>query len=325
MSVLAERDELLVGGRRGMEYDKDMIVDRIIADLLSKGVYPPIFHRFRGIGLYVVRLFVEFQWVYVILDERVPVDAKTRKPIFGRCRSVHEMWVALIEKAFAKLYGCYENLISGYVDEGVNHLTAFPSEKIFIKNEHTGVFPHKTVAQHYGGAEGLWQLLKERDNEGCLMGCSIKGEQGGPLVLNGKDSGLIQNHAYSLNDIVEIADPFNKGQFLRLLRLRNPWGKSEWLGAWAANSEEMTRYQPHIQAYIDTLPPDEQFDMEADDGIFFIHYDDWKDNFTSLFVNVDFPASWTGLRFRSKWTKSNAGGLPKRYEQDQLERFAKNP
>ena len=145
MSVLAERDELLVGGRRGMEYDPHMIVDKIIADLLSKGVYPPIFHRYRGIGLYVIRMFIEFQWIYVIVDERLPVDAKTRKPIFGRCRNVHELWVALIEKAFAKVYGCYENLISGYVDEGINQLTAFPSEKILIKNEHTNVFPHKTI------------------------------------------------------------------------------------------------------------------------------------------------------------------------------------
>jgi len=325
MSVLAERDELLVGGRRGMEYEKDMIIDKIIADLLSKGVYPPIFHRFRAIGLFVIRLFVEFQWVYVIVDERLPVDSKTRKPIFGRCRNVHEMWVSLIEKAFAKVYGCYENLISGYVDEGINHLTAFPSEKILIKNETTGVFPHKTIEQHYGGSEGLWKLLMERDNEGCLMGCSIKGQQGGPLILEGKDSGLIKNHAYSLNDIIELDDPTSKGAKLRLLRLRNPWGKSEWKGAWSSNSEEMTTHKAHIQAYINTLPPDEQFDMEADDGIFFIHYDDWKDNFTALFVNIDFPENWTGLRFHSKWTKSNAGGLPKRYENDHLERFAKNP
>jgi hypothetical protein len=29
------------------------------------------------------------------------------------------MWVALIEKAYAKMHGCYGNLISGYIDEGV--------------------------------------------------------------------------------------------------------------------------------------------------------------------------------------------------------------
>ncbi len=47
MSVLATRDELLIGGRRGMEYDEDMIIDKEIATILSQGVYPPIFHRYR--------------------------------------------------------------------------------------------------------------------------------------------------------------------------------------------------------------------------------------------------------------------------------------
>lgn len=325
MSVLAERDDLLAGGRQGMDYDANMIVDNIIASLLSKGVYPPIFHRFRLIGLYCVRLFIEFQWIYVIVDERIPVNSKTREPIFGKCRNPHELWVPIIEKAFAKVFGCYENLISGYVDEGINMLTAMPSEKIFIKNEHTGVFPHKMVQQNYGGSEGLWKMLKARDNESCLMGCSIKSEKGGPLVLNGKDSGLLCNHAYGLNDVIEFADPYNKGNSIRLLRLRNPWGKSEWKGAWSSNSPEINKYKKHIQEYINTLPPEEQFDMDADDGIFFIHYDDWKDNFTALYVNIDFPEDWTGVRFKSKWTKSNAGGLPKKYEQSHLERYAKNP
>lgn len=327
MSVLANRDELLVGGRRGMEYDENMIVDKIIADLLSKGVYAPVFHRYRAIGLYVIRLFIEFQWVYVIVDERIPVDTKTRKPVFGRCTNLNEMWVALIEKAFAKTYGCYENLISGYVDEGINALTAFPSEKIYLKDEKTGVFPHKQV-QQYGGSEGLWKLMMERDNENCLMGCNINSEKNGALVVDGKDTGLIQNHAYSLNDCMELRDPLNKDKNaapIRLIRLRNPWGKSEWLGAWSSNSAEMDKYQAIIQNYIHSLPPDEQFDMDADDGMFFMHYDDWRDNFSTLFMNIDFPEDWTAVRFHSKWTKSNAGGLPCKYEAGQLQRFAKNP
>ncbi len=119
MSVLATRDELIMGGRQGLETSPDMIVDKEIASIMSKGVYPPIFHKFRQIGLYVLRFFKNFQWVYVIIDERVPVDITTKKPIFGHCRDPHELWVALIEKAYAKLHGCYENLISGYVDEGI--------------------------------------------------------------------------------------------------------------------------------------------------------------------------------------------------------------
>ena len=130
-----------------------------MASLLSKGVYPPIFHRFREIGLFVVRIFINFNWTYILVDARIPVDTKTRKPIFGRCRSKHEMWVSLIEKAFAKAYGCYENLISGYVDEGVQMLTGFQPEKIFLRNDKSGVFPHKMIEQHYGGEQGFWHFL----------------------------------------------------------------------------------------------------------------------------------------------------------------------
>jgi hypothetical protein len=44
---LATKDELIRGGRSGLEYDSDMIVDKELASILSKGVYPPIFHKFR--------------------------------------------------------------------------------------------------------------------------------------------------------------------------------------------------------------------------------------------------------------------------------------
>lgn len=175
MSVLATRDELLIGGRRGMEYDEDMIVDKEIASLLDNGVYPPIFHRFRSIGLYVLRFFKNFQWIYVIVDQRIPVDKKTRVPIFGRCRNLHELWVPLIEKAYAKIHGCYENLISGYVDEGIQELTGMQPEKIFIRDDKTGVFPHKMISLNYGGADEFWDFLLKRDQDGCLLGCSIKG------------------------------------------------------------------------------------------------------------------------------------------------------
>ena len=119
ISVLATRDELIMGGRAGMEYDPNMIVDKEIADLLSKGVYPPIFHKFRKIGLYVIRIFKNFTWIYVIVDERLPISKTTKLPVFGRCRNLWEIWVPIIEKAYAKVHGCYENLISGYVDEGI--------------------------------------------------------------------------------------------------------------------------------------------------------------------------------------------------------------
>ena len=54
-------------------------------------------------------------------------------------------------------------------------------------------------------------------------------------------------------------------------------------------------------------------------------YQDWKENFSTLFVNIDFPDIWTGIRFRSKWTKSNSAGLPVSYTKDECDRYAQNP
>jgi hypothetical protein len=144
MSIVASRDELIIGGRRGMEYDKDMIVDKEIAVLLCNGLYPPIFHKYRTKGLFCLRIFKNFNWIYVIIDERVPVAIAPgpKQPIFGQCKDPHETWVAMIEKAYAKIHGCYGNLISGYIDEGVQELTGFQPEKILIRNEKTGCFPH---------------------------------------------------------------------------------------------------------------------------------------------------------------------------------------
>lgn len=59
----------------------------------------------------------------------------------------------------------------------------------------------------------------------------------------------------------------------------------------------MQKYRDMIIGYINTLPPDEQFDLEADDGTFLMHYDDWKEQFHTLFLNIDFPEDWTGVRF----------------------------
>jgi hypothetical protein len=41
------------------------------------------------------------------------------------------------------------------------------------------------------------------------------------------------------------------------MRIRNPWGKSEWLGAWSDESPEAKKYAKSILEYIHTLPPDE--------------------------------------------------------------------
>lgn len=190
------------------------------------------------------------------------------------------------------------------------------------------MFPHRTIQAHYGGIDGFWKFLLQRKTDNCLMGCSIKGNgKEGPQMIDGHATGLILNHAYGINDILELPDTFakKKGQVIQLLRLRNPWGNSEWNGAWSSNSEELVKYGQILEKYIKSLPPDEQYDLDADDGTFLMSYEDWRDSFSSLFINNDFPEDWTGVRFKSAWTPQNSGGIPNKNQKDLFDDYARNP
>ena len=107
--MLAMRDELLRGGVTKLkdENDEFIEVDKKTAFMLSSGVYPPLFHKYRKIGLYVMKFFKEFKWRFVIIDDRIPCGKSNGEPVFGRCKELHELWVPLIEKGYAKLHGCY--------------------------------------------------------------------------------------------------------------------------------------------------------------------------------------------------------------------------
>lgn len=81
-------------------------------------------------------------WNYVIIDDQIPVYGyngnKAGKPFFARCKNPDELWVSLIEKAYAKLHGNYEALIGGYIDVALNDLSGLCSEQIIMKEGHPG-------------------------------------------------------------------------------------------------------------------------------------------------------------------------------------------
>ena len=127
------------------------LIDSEISQLLSMGVFPPIFHCFRHKRIFCLRFFKEFSWRYVIIDDRIPVYKGNGSYVFGRCTNADELWVPLIEKAYAKLFGCYQTLISGFIDDGLADMTGFVCEKRSLHDK-TGVFPPAEV-------EKFWDYL----------------------------------------------------------------------------------------------------------------------------------------------------------------------
>lgn len=121
-----------------------------------------------------MKYFKNMEWIYVLVDDRLPVNKKTGRIIFGHSetregnQNPQETWVSLIEKAYAKVHGCYGNLIAGYIDEGVQELTGYAPEKILIRDEKTGNFPHRMLQNYKGGdasldiKDGFWEFLMDQ-------------------------------------------------------------------------------------------------------------------------------------------------------------------
>jgi calpain-15 len=60
--------------------------------------------------MYCVRLCIDGCWKAITVDDLFPV--RNNKPVFSQSSS-NEIWVMLLEKAWAKVYGGYSNIQAG--------------------------------------------------------------------------------------------------------------------------------------------------------------------------------------------------------------------
>ena len=97
--------------------------------------------------------------------------------------------------------------------------------------------------------------------------------------------GLLANHAYSILDVKELHG-------LRLLKVRNPWGRISWRGNWSFNSPSWT---PELLELFKINP--REMNSNADNGVFWISYFDFlkyfhsvrkKKTFKTLIFFIDF-------------------------------------
>jgi hypothetical protein len=131
----------------------------------------------------------------------------------------------------------------------------------------------------------------------------------GLVIIDGEQTGILKSHVYGLLNVFEITSKKN-GIEHKILRIRNPWGKSECIREWSGQSEEIKEHREEIQEYIDKLEFDERFEIDAEDGTFLIDYVNWASIYNKLYVAIDFSEQWSGRRFTDNWTKEISGGLP---------------
>ena len=85
-------------------------------------------------GIYKLRLCKNGEWVTVTVDDFFPCYPDG-EPVFAKCHG-NELWVLLLEKAYAKLHGNYYLLRGGFVNEALLDLTGCPCVSYDIGDEY---------------------------------------------------------------------------------------------------------------------------------------------------------------------------------------------
>ncbi|CAG9837676.1 unnamed protein product [Diabrotica balteata] len=264
--------------------DNNKIMQRIIPDNQSfSQEYAGVFHfRFWQYG----------RWIDVVIDDRLPtIDGKL---IFTKTKFSNVFWTPLLEKAYAKLYGSYQNIEGGFISEALEDFTGGLNERYLD-------------LANISKDQDLFKMMLISFMRKSYMGCGIL--DSGEVEGERKD-GLYSSHAYSINNVVEVTSKAEK--VYKLLRLRNPWGTGEWTGDWSDHSKTW-----------DLLPDETKNKLliAKDDGEFWMQYEHFIDAYNllefchpnpdSLAYEEDESHKWNIFMLDGSWVaKISNGGQP---------------
>jgi len=241
-----------------------------------------ISQEFNERGKYQMRIFDgrAKKWTVVTVDDNLPVKKKNNTLLFAQPNG-NELWVLLIEKAFAKFCGDYASLDGGHEIWAFEALTGDPvfalirkpegwtrMNLVHMEGKKRSIGLRKTKEVFDDGQ--VFGLLRTYLRSKALLTASISSE--GEVK---KDSGLVAGHAYSVLDAKRFSE-------CTLIQLRNPWGTFEWKGAWSDGAPEWDKF-PKIKRLC--RPKDD------DDGSFWMPWEE----FLKHFDNINLCSRSTGV------------------------------
>ncbi|CAI2349809.1 unnamed protein product [Caenorhabditis sp. 36 PRJEB53466] len=255
--------QLIVQGESRFDVKQGALGDCwFLAALANITLYDALFYRMvppnqsfteNYAGIFHFQFWHYGKWVDVVVDDRLPTV--NNQLYYLHSQDNTEFWSALVEKAYAKLHGGYENLDGGTTAEALEDFTGGLTEYFDLRKSDK--------------ATVLAALVKGMEM-GSLFGCSIDADAN--IKEAQLSTGLVCGHAYSITAIHNIT---YSGEDLTLLRLRNPWGnEKEWNGAWSDGSSEWQKIDEATKKQIDV-----QF---ARDGEFWMNFYDFFANFTQM-------------------------------------------
>ena len=211
-------------------------------------------------GYYEIFLFIDGKRQIVIVDDYLPAFKKNKKPCYAQTKE-KEIWVMLLEKAWAKVNGGYANIISGIPCEALEVLTGTGSLIYDLENldgEDVEDYKYEIVKN-----------VQLADQNNSLISCSTTSDP------NIQRVGLVEGHAYTLISFNRIET--SQGKDVYLFRIRNPWSQGEWTGDW---SDKSKLWDSKAKSQV-------QFENK-DEGIFFMNDTDFFKYFTHVEICYTF-------------------------------------
>ncbi|KAM6366601.1 calpain-14-like [Alca torda] len=230
-------------------------------------------------GIFHFRFWHFGEWVDVVVDDRLPVN-EAGELVFVSSVYKNVFWGALLEKAYAKLYGSYEDLQIGQVSEALVDFTGGVNIRIKLA----------------AAPPDLWDILTRATYSRSLMGCQT--HLGATKVLK---NGLVAGHAYTVTGIRKVTCQYGPEN---LVRLRNPWGKIEWKGDWSDSSYKWELLSPKEKILLRKKKEDGEFWMSLRD--FKIHFVDLMIcKLTPDLMSQEDGKKWMYSLKRGRWVKGS--------------------
>ncbi|XP_029016566.1 calpain-9 [Betta splendens] len=268
-------------------------------EILARVMPPDQEFDSRYAGIFHFQFWQHNKWLDVVVDDRLPSVRK--KLVMLHSPSNNEFWCALLEKAYAKLNGSYEALKGGSTMEAMEDFTGGVGETYETKS----------------APETLFTIMKKALDRGSLMGCSIDITSSAESEAK-TTTGLVKGHAYSITGLEEVN---YRGQNTQLIRIRNPWGEVEWNGPWSDGSREWS--------YLDKAEINRLQEVSADDGEFWMQFEDFKRNYDKVEIcnltpdalTDDTLHQWDVNVFEGNWIRGSTAGGCRNY----IDTFWTNP
>ncbi|XP_017277596.1 calpain-10 isoform X2 [Kryptolebias marmoratus] len=242
--------------------------------LLNK-VFPadqPLWGNSSYRGFFRFCFWQQGNWTDVTIDDRLPCVNSTL--CFSRCHSPSAFWVALLEKAYAKLHGSYEHLWAGQVAEALVDLTGGVAERWGLGDFGSEEGQRTEQDSDQVQRQKLDLNLLSHVKDDCALSCSTHGAPGGLSEMG-------QYHALTVMEWLNVKEV--SGSEVRLLRIRNPWGRCCLGGAWTRSGDGWSSLDPDCASDLKSRLTEGEFWL--DEAEFMSQFDD---------ITVGYPVSEEG-------------------------------